>query len=113
MKTDNYIGGKFFGKLIQEVMNDLEESKYQNLELRISIYGRSASEWDKLAEWAINNDVYSDNVRWLIQVPRLYDIYKCNKLVDNFAEIIDNLFRPLFEVTKDPNSHPALHRFLQ
>ena len=30
-----------------------------------------------------------------------------------FAEIIDNLFRPLFEVTKDPNSHPALHRFLQ
>ena len=113
MKTDNYIGGKFFGKLIQEVMYDLEESKYQNLELRISIYGRSASEWDKLAEWAINNQVYSDNVRWLIQVPRLYDIYKCNKLVDNFAEIIDNLFRPLFEVTKDPNSHPALHRFLQ
>lgn len=113
MKTDNYIGGKFFGKLIQEVMFDLEESKYQNLELRISIYGRSASEWDKLAEWAINNSVYSDNVRWLIQVPRLYDIYKCNKLVDNFAEIIDNLFRPLFEVTKDPNSHPALHRFLQ
>jgi len=113
MKTDNYIGGRFFGKLIKEVMYDLEESKYQNLELRLSIYGRSASEWDNLAEWAINNNVYSDNVRWLIQVPRLFDIYKCNKLVDSFAEIIDNLFYPLFEVTKNPESHPALHRFLQ
>ncbi len=68
MKTDNHIGGRFFGKLIKEVMSDLEESKYQNLELRLSIYGRSASEWDKLADWAINNNVYSDNVRWLIQV---------------------------------------------
>jgi len=113
MKTDNHIGGRFFGKLIKEVMYDLEESKYQNLEPRLSIYGRSASEWDKLANWAINNNVYSDNVRWLIQVPRLFDIYKANGLVANFAEIIDNLFKPLFEVTKNPNSHPALHRFLQ
>ena len=29
MKTDNFIGGRFFGKLINEVMQDLEESKYQ------------------------------------------------------------------------------------
>ncbi len=33
-------------------------------------------EWDKLAEWARDNNVYSDNVKWLIQVPRLYDVYK-------------------------------------
>ena len=45
-------------------------------------------------------------------MPRLYDIYKSNKLVNNFAEIIENLFRPLFEVTKDPASHPELHRCL-
>lgn len=99
--------------ITQEVMYDLEESKYQNLELRLSIYGRSPDEWDKLAEWAIAHNVYSDNVRWLIQVPRLFDIYKCNKLVHSFQEIVENLFRPLFEVTKDPSSHPALHRFLQ
>lgn len=55
----------------QEVMADFDESKYQNAELRLSIYGRSRDEWDKLAKWAINNNVYSDNVRWLIQVPRL------------------------------------------
>lgn len=55
----------------QEVMADLEESKYQNVELRLSIYGRSRNEWDKLARWAVKHQVYSDNVRWLVQVPRL------------------------------------------
>lgn len=57
--------------LLQEVMSDLEESKYQNAELRLSIYGKNINEWDNLAKWAINHRVYSDNVRWLIQVPRL------------------------------------------
>ena len=51
-----------------------------------------------------------DNVRWMIQVPRLYDIYKANNCVEDFQQILVNLFEPLFEVTKDPKSHPALHR---
>lgn len=55
----------------QEVMADLEESKYQNVELRLSIYGRCRDEWDKLAKWAVMHRVYSKNVRWLVQVPRL------------------------------------------
>jgi AMP deaminase len=55
----------------QEVSFDLEESKYQNAELRLSIYGKNLEEWDKLAKWAIDGDVCSDNVRWLIQIPRL------------------------------------------
>lgn len=50
---------------------DFEESKYQNAELRLSIYGKSREEWPKLAKWAIDGDVYSDNIRWLIQIPRL------------------------------------------
>merc|ERR1719435_211086 len=113
MKTDNFIGGKYFANLIKEVFDDLEDSKYQNLEPRISIYGRNLGEWDKLACWAVTNNVYSDNVRWLIQVPRLYDIYRANNCVENFQQILENLFEPLFEVTKNPESHPALHSFLQ
>lgn len=71
----------------------------------------------------------------LIQVPRLYDIYKGQGLVNNFQDIIRSassspllslavvsdpslgclldLFQPLFEVTQDPSSHPELHIFLQ
>ncbi|XP_015175667.1 PREDICTED: AMP deaminase 2-like isoform X1 [Polistes dominula] len=71
LKTDNYLNGRFFASIIKEVASDLEESKYQNAELRLSIYGKSPEEWDKLAKWAIQSDVYSDNVRWLIQIPRL------------------------------------------
>ncbi|XP_018340811.1 PREDICTED: uncharacterized protein LOC108747674 isoform X8 [Trachymyrmex septentrionalis] len=113
LKTDNYLNGTYFARIIKEVASDLEESKYQNAELRLSIYGKSPEEWDKLAKWAIQGDVYSDNVRWLIQIPRLYDIFKLNKLMTNFQEIINNIFLPLFEVTNDPNSHPELHKFLQ
>lgn len=104
----------------------------QNCEWRLSIYGRSLDEWDKLAKWIVNNKLFSHNVRWLIQVPRLYDVYKANGSVKTFEDIVrseimlfsqfhillfwislSDVFQPLFEVTKDPSSHPELHIFLQ
>jgi hypothetical protein len=41
------------------------------------------------------------------------DIFKSNKLMDNFQEYLTNIFLPLFEVTNNPESHPELHMFLQ
>ncbi|XP_010775841.1 AMP deaminase 2-like isoform X1 [Notothenia coriiceps] len=113
IKTDNHIGGKYFAHIVKEVMYDLEESKYQNSELRLSIYGRCRDEWDKLAQWALKHRVYSDNVRWLIQVPRLFDVYKTKKQLANFEEMLENIFMPLFEVSINPRSHPELHLFLE
>lgn len=113
LKTDNYIKGKYLAELTQEVMSDLDQSKYQMAEYRISIYGRSEDEWDKLAAWVVDNKLFSNNVRWLIQVPRLYNVYYSGGLVKNFAEVVRNIFKPLFEVTQDPSSHPKLHVFLQ
>ena len=113
MKTDNYIKGRYLAELTKEVISDLESSKYQMVEWRISIYGRSASEWDKLAAWVVDNKLFSHNVRWLVQFPRLYDVFRQTGGVANFETILRNLFQPLFEVTKDPASHPALHVFLQ
>lgn len=40
------------------------------------------------------------------------DIYKSAKIVKNFQEILENIFMPLFEVTRNPQSHPELHKFL-
>jgi len=113
LKTDNYIQGRYLAELTQEVMTDLEQSKYQNCEWRISIYGRSPNEWDKLAKWIVNNKLYSHNVRWLVQIPRLYDIYKHSESINTFEDIVKNVFQPLFEVTRDPTTHPELHIFLQ
>jgi AMP deaminase len=113
LKTDNFINGRYLAEITKEVISDLESSKYQMVEWRISIYGRSIDEWDKLATWVVDNKLFSHNIRWLIQVPRLFDVYKSSGLMDNFEQVIVNLFQPLFEVTKDPNSHPNLHIFLQ
>lgn len=113
LKTDNYIGGKYFAQIINEVASDLEESKYQNSELRLSIYGKSRDEWTKLAKWALEYNVYSNNIRWLIQIPRIFDIYKTNKLMSSFQDLLANIFQPLFDVTNDPTSNPELHQFLQ
>ncbi|OMJ26350.1 AMP deaminase [Smittium culicis] len=113
LKTDNDINGLYFSQLVKEVCADLEASKYQMAEYRVSIYGNSISEWQKLADWVIDNKVYSHNVRWLIQVPRLYSNYKALGSVSNFQEIIYNIFQPIFEATKNPNKYPKIHAFLQ
>lgn len=49
----------------------------------------------------------------LLQIPRLYNVYKSQGLVENFQQMLENIFLPLFEVTADPESHPQLHIFLQ
>ncbi|KAF5750810.1 AMP deaminase [Tripterygium wilfordii] len=113
LKQDNLIQGRFLGELTKQVFSDLEASKYQMAEYRISIYGRKQSEWDQLASWIVNNELYSENVVWLIQIPRLYNIYKDMGIVTSFQNILDNIFIPLFEVTVDPDSHPQLHVFLK
>lgn len=113
LKTDNFIKGRYLAEITKQVCEDLESSKYQMVELRISVYGRSHDEWDKLSSWIVDNDLFSHNVRWLIQIPRLYDLYKKNNNVKNFQEILRNIFEPLFEVTLNPKSNPKLHIFLQ
>ncbi|XXG39706.1 hypothetical protein AAC387_Pa01g0594 [Persea americana] len=113
LKQDNLIQGRFLGELTKQVFYDLTASKYQMAEYRISIYGRKQSEWDQLASWIVNNELYSDNVVWLIQLPRLYNVYKEMGIVTSFQNILDNIFLPLFEVTVDPDSHPQLHVFLK
>ncbi|XP_066556936.1 AMP deaminase 3 isoform X2 [Amia ocellicauda] len=113
LKTDNYINGEYFARLVKEVAHELEESKYQHAEPRLSIYGRSQDEWHNLAKWFIKQKVYSPNMRWIIQVPRIYDIFKSRNIVQNFAKMLENIFLPLFEATVNPQKHKDLHLFLK
>jgi AMP deaminase len=113
LKTDNYTEGKFLAEVTREVISDLESSKYQYVEWRVSVYGRALDEWDKLARWVVNNKLFSHNVRWLVQIPRLYLPWKHNKTIENFEQLLINIFQPLFEATQKPSSHPELHVFLQ
>lgn len=49
----------------------------------------------------------------MAQLPRLYNIYKEMGILESFESILYNVFKPLFEVTVDPTSHPQLHVFLK
>lgn len=90
----------------------MEDEKYCFAEWRISIYGKSITEWNKLAHWFKDHKIFSHQVRWMIQIPRLYSAYFKNKIVNNFQEMIDNIFKPIFEVTLDPSKDPALYQLL-
>ena len=79
LKTDNHVRGRYLAELTKEVINDLEASKYQLAEWRVSVYGRKRSEWAKLADWFYDNRLSSPNVRWMIQVPRLYAVYRASQ----------------------------------
>ncbi|TMW59645.1 hypothetical protein Poli38472_004714 [Pythium oligandrum] len=113
LKTDNLIAGKYLAEITKEVISDLEASKYQLVEWRLSIYGRKHSEWDKLARWFYVNRLASPHVRWMVQIPRLYFLYKKSGDIESFQQMIDNMFEPLFAVTRDPSSNPPLHYFLE
>ncbi|XP_048856016.1 AMP deaminase 3-like isoform X1 [Brienomyrus brachyistius] len=113
LKTDNHIQGEYFARLIKEVAHDLQESKYQYAEPRLSIYGRAPEEWENLSKWFIQHRVHSPSMKWVIQVPRIYDIFKSRKLIPNFAKMLENVFLPLFEATINPQKHKELHVFLK
>jgi AMP deaminase len=113
LRRENHLRGRYLAEITREVIADLESNKYQMVEWRVSIHGRNMNEWDRLAAWVMDHKLISANVRWLVQVPRKYAQDKADGLVENFEQVIQNLFQPLFEVTQNPRSHPALHLFLQ
>ncbi|KAL0234637.1 hypothetical protein PCE1_001673 [Barthelona sp. PCE] len=113
LKTDNFIEGAYFADMIKMVMRRLESEKYQHSEMSLTIFGSNINEWDRLARWFVKHKVASRNVRWVIQIPRLYAHYKATGVVENFEQYLANIFEPLFQVSRDPSSHPYLHWFLQ
>lgn len=113
IKFNNHIQGRYLAEITKQVFDDHKSNKYQLAEYRLSIYGRERDEWDALSAWVVDNELWCEHNRWMIQIPRLFAVYKRANTLNNFQEMIDNIFKPLFEVTVDPSSHPKLHIFLQ
>jgi len=113
LKTDNLIDGRFLAELTKEVMADLTSARFVMAEWRISIYGKSREEWAKLAKWFRKYDVQCSKVRWVIQVPRLYSLFRKLGNVESFADVMRNVFEPLFEATLDPSTHEDMFHLLQ
>ncbi|XP_015265093.1 PREDICTED: AMP deaminase 1-like, partial [Gekko japonicus] len=113
LKTENTLNGEYFATIIKEVGSDLEDAKYQYAEPRLSIYGRTPEEWPKLANWFNQHRVYSPNMKWMIQVPRIYDVFRSKNFLPHFGKMLENIFVPVFEATINPQNNKELSVFLR
>uniref|UniRef100_H3BGE3 AMP deaminase n=1 Tax=Latimeria chalumnae TaxID=7897 RepID=H3BGE3_LATCH len=113
LKTENCIDGEYFATIIKEVASDLEDAKYQHSEPRLSIYGCSPEEWTKLSFWFNKHKVYSPNMKWMIQIPRIYDVFKSKNFISHFGKMLENIFLPVFEATINPQDNKELSIFLR
>jgi AMP deaminase len=54
---------------------------------------RSKHEWDSLADWLVDNQLFSPHVRWLIQIPRLFGVYKASgeANIESFGDMIASM----------------------
>jgi hypothetical protein len=119
LKHDNVVEGRFLAEITQEVISgEVSANNYVYLEPRLSIYGRSECEWDVLAAWVVRYNLISKRVKWMVQIPRIFrkiaeslaanDTAACSTY--SFQTLLCNVFKPLFEVTQNPQSHPDLHK---
>uniref|UniRef100_A0A671LZ46 AMP deaminase n=1 Tax=Sinocyclocheilus anshuiensis TaxID=1608454 RepID=A0A671LZ46_9TELE len=100
LKSDNYINGEYFARLIKVKL--------------INSHADLAAIADiNLSKWFIKQKLHSPNMRWIIQVPRIYDIFRSKKIVPNFAKMLENIFLPLFQATVNPQKHKEMHVFLK
>lgn len=113
LKTDNFMGGRYFAELIKKTFQRQQERGGVYSEFRLSIYGRRRDEWRNLAVWWSSHGMSHRTNRWIVQVPRIYDIYKKEGSIASFAELLENIFAPLWEVTLRPASDSILAAFLQ
>ncbi|PWV12799.1 putative AMP deaminase [Trypanosoma cruzi] len=112
LKTDNFMGGRYFAELIRQTFRRQAEDGHVFSEYRLSIYGRQRHEWDQLARWMVLNHASHSTNRWMVQIPRLYFIYRKNGIISSFEEMLSNIFAPLWEASMHPEAHPFLSYFL-
>ena len=113
LKTDNYMGGRYFAEIAKKTFAQYSQDKYTYAEMRLSIYGRKRNEWTNLAQWFDTHGMASNHNKWMVQVPRIYKIFRKHGSITSFQELISNVFEPLWAVSVNPASDPKLHHFLK
>lgn len=112
--TANAVEGRYLARLLHETtFARLARSPGLRLELRVSVCG-APGDPARVARWATRwGLVRRAGNRWLVQVPRIYPAQHAAGVVRSFGDFLANIFRPLFDVTKDPSACPELDAFLR
>lgn len=118
LRVENSINGEYLSCILKQVLSDYEKSKYQYAELGINFNlldccGRgTTNKWSSIAKWIVDNKLVSHNVKWIIRLPRNYTSLRKAGKVRSFQDYLDLVFRPLFDVSINPEIDVNLHFFL-
>ena len=114
LKTDNLMNGRYFAELTNLTFDAFSKDRYTFAENRLSVYGNAITEWKKLADWFDTHGMASKHNKWMVQVPRVYSVFrKMGNSIGSFGQYLQNIFKPLWEASLHPASHPRLHNFLK
>ena len=112
LKTENFMNGRYFAELTNLTFAQFSKDRYTFAENRLSVYGISLNEWGKLADWFDTHGMSSKHNKWMVQLPRVYNVFRRNNTFGSFGQYLSNVFKPLWEVSLHPANHPRLHNFL-
>ena len=112
LKTDNFMNGRYFAELIRDVFEQYSKDKFTYAENRLSIYGMNMLEWGKLSSWFATHGMAFKHNKWIVQIPRVYKVFRVSTAVGSFGQYLQNIFEPLWEASLHPSDHPTLHHFL-
>ncbi|CCW68969.1 unnamed protein product [Phytomonas sp. Hart1] len=113
LKTDNFMNGRYFAEIIHDVFNQYSRDQYTYAENRVSVYGINIHEWEKLSNWFSTYGLNNKHNKWVIQVPRVYKVFRGQNVIGSFGQYLQNIFQPLWEASLHPSEHPMLHNFLK
>ena len=114
LSTKNDSKGKYLAELTTIAHKRLQDSGTIFTEWRISVKGNDENEWNGVADWILDHELEKlKHNRWMIQQPRIFSTLIKTKKLENFGQLLQRFFNPLFTVTLDPSSNPKLNTLLE
>lgn len=99
LEFDNYLDGEYLAQMfIDHVITNLEKAKYQIVQVSVDFQFQPRGEssfWEKFAHWLVKWNVVSYNVRWNVQIKRVYPRLFYHNTVKSFQDYLDLIFEPL------------------
>ncbi|CAI4043682.1 metallo-dependent hydrolase superfamily protein SKDI_10G1430 [Saccharomyces kudriavzevii IFO 1802] len=104
LEFDNFIEGEYLAEIfIKYVIHILEKSKYQLAQVSVNFqfYSKGEDWYKKFSRWLLRWKLVSYNVRWNVQITRIFPKLFEENVVSNFQDFLDLIFNPLFILEKE------------
>lgn len=116
LEFDNILEGEYFAEVfIKYTVHTWEKSKYQLGQVSVDFQFYDSQEynwWYKFSNWIKRWNLISYNIRWNVQISRVYSkLFKLGR-VTCFNDMLDMIFKPIFDHTNNSDNNPEFHYFI-